>query len=302
MSGIAANPIHSQSFAETALTYPAASNNTHISKSVPDNTLIKPLANGLAVDVPVSVPSAAAIAPRPIPSLLRYVDNELMQSASKHNRPADPRAICTICYYLWDTPLNGIKDGLNGQTPIHSTFLPLSPCGHWAHYRCLIWLATKNIAQRDKCTVCGTQLFHWEGIAALTLATRTGLTMEDDTSCSEAAAYEKDCAAITSLIHSTFFTHLALPSPYTDRSPDLVQCFYDALDALERMGLPRAKWLRYETQTGHLLWGALVAIKMRKYLAEEHEWVMGTEGWRKFEEGRGMVQARILGEVRGVEG
>lgn len=314
MSGVAESHMRSPSLVETAITYRDSPNNSHTSQIIPHNTSTKPLTNGLAVHthcalVPafprnqpiVSAPEqqiktetnfvnthppiqdATVIAQRPLPTLLRYIDNDLMRSASKHNHPPDPKAICTICYYPWDTPINCFQAGLNGQAPVHTKFLPLSPCGHWVHYRCLIWLATKDVSHRDKCSTCGTQLFHWEGITTLTLATRTGLSMSSSTTnsstpFSDNIAYDKDCATITSIIHATFFTHLSLLSPHADRSPDLVQCFYDVLDALERMGLPRARWLRYETPTGHLLWGALVAIKMRRYLVEGHAGIVETEG------------------------
>lgn len=328
--GVTASPMRPQSLAEVALASLAASNNTHTLQGVLNDAPAIPLLNGYAVhehgglpskqsnirapkqtddahspsNAYVSLSSAAVVSQRPVPSLLRYVDTELVQSASKHNHSPDPSATCTICWYPWDTPINATKDGLNVQKPVRTTFLPLSPCGHWVHYRCLVWLATTNSHQRAQCTVCGTQLFHWEGITALTLATRTGLVMEDSNSdpkhiWSDTTAYEADCATIDRLIHENFFTHLSLPSPHADHSPDLVQCFYDVLDALQRMGLPKSRWLKYETQVGHLLWGALIAIKMRRYLLERQGRIVATDGWKKFEEGRGTIQRRILGEVRG---
>jgi hypothetical protein len=245
-----------------------------------------------------------------LPSLLRYVDVELMRSAAYHDQPTHSGATCCICFYQWNTPLTATRNGLTSQPAITSTFLPLSPCRHWVHYRCLIWLASKNdVYNRDKCPHCHTTLFKWEGITALTLTTRTGIDMEDSNkggsivsgsfSSSDKAQYESDCAVIESIIHAQFFAHLSKLSKCGDRSPDLVQCLYDVIDTLKRMEKPQAAWLRYETKTGYLLWGMLVTIKMRRYLVEGHAAIQGTEGWRAFEEGRRTLQGRIMEEVRG---
>jgi hypothetical protein len=252
--------------------------------------------------------SIASATPHRLPSLLRYVDVELMQSAAHHDQPTHPGACCVICFYKSDTPINALEANL-GQPAVTSTFLPLSPCNHWVHYRCLIWLAsTSDIKSRNKCPQCQTTLFKWDGITALTLATRTGIDMEDSSTggslvpgsfaVSDKTRYEADCAIIESLIHAQFFQHLNKVSKFADGSPDLVQCFYDVLDALKRMGKPQARWLEYETQTGYLLWGMLVIIKMRRFLVEGHAAIRGTEAWRAFEEGMGTVQGRILAEIK----
>jgi hypothetical protein len=252
----------------------------------------------------------STVVPRPLPSLPHYVDVELMKTSAHHDRPTHPGATCCICFYQWDTPINSSRNGLTNQPALYSTFLPLSPCNHWVHYRCLIWLASKSDPQvRDECPQCHTRLFQWEGITTLTLATRTGIDMEDNNTGgkltsntftgSDRAWYESDCAVIESLIHAQFFLHLNKNSKYADSSPDLVQCFYDVLDALKRMDKPTAPWLKFETKPlGYLLWGMLVTIKMRRYLVEGHATIQGTEGWRKFEEGRVTLQGRILEEVR----
>jgi hypothetical protein len=114
---------------------------------------------------------------------------------------------------------------------------------------------------------------------------------------SDKAEYEAECAFIDIIIHGTFFQHLAQKSKHADGSPDLVQCFYDVLDALARMQKPQARWLQYSTQTGHLLWGMLITIKMRRYLLEGHAKIEGTMGWNEFEEGRKVMQGRIGAEV-----
>jgi hypothetical protein len=252
-------------------------------------------------------PLAPVVPPR-LPSLLRYVDVELMQSAAHHDQPTHADASCMICFYKWDTPINARESSL-GQPVATSTFLPLSPCNHWVHYRCLIWLAsTRDVYSRDRCPQCHTTLFKWDGITALTLATRTGIDMEDrkhgdslisgSFAGSDKTCYESDCAVIESMIDAQFFLHLKKTSKFEDGSPDLVQCFYDTLDALKRMEKPQARWLKYETPTGYLLWGMLVTIKMRRYLTEEHAGIQGTEGWRAFEEGRATLQGRILAEIK----
>lgn len=101
----------------------------------------------------------------PLPSLFRYIDNHLMRTSHLHNSPPSPIAICPICQYQ------------HNLAPIQTTFLPLSPCGHWVHYRCFIWHTTRLHQCRDKCPCCGVQLFKWDGINVLTLAMRTGIEM-----------------------------------------------------------------------------------------------------------------------------
>jgi hypothetical protein len=249
------------------------------------------------------------VASRTLLSLLHYVDVQLMTSVAYHDHPTHPGATCCICFYQWDIPINGSRNGISSQPALFSTFLPLSACSHWVHYRCLIWLASRSDPQsRDKCPQCHTRLYQWEGIAALTLATRTGIEMEDNNTGgtltstsfdgSDRAWYESDCVVIESIIQAQFFLHLDTKSKYIDLSPNLVQCFYDVLDALKRMSKPTAPWLKFETKLGHLLWGMLVTIKMRRYLIERHGTIQGTEGWRRFEEGRQTLQGRMLEEVR----
>jgi len=247
-------------------------------------------------------------APQGLPSLLRYVDNDLMQNSALHNQPPHPASTCGICFQLWNAPVISTQSGCDATT---STFLPLSPCGHWVHYRCFIWLATMSDGRRNKCCTCDTRLFEWDGITALTLATRTELDLDDNTragfhhekfgvfKAADRRAYEAECALIDSTIHAHFFATLAKPSTYADHSPDLVQCFYGVLEALKGMGKPAARWLQFSTQTGYLLWGMLVALKMGRYLTEGHGNITTTEGWKGFEEGRRALQGRILTEVHG---
>lgn len=250
-------------------------------------------------------------APRILPSLLRYVDFELMQNVTFHDQIPNPYATCCICTRQWTQPANLTQDAENPQAAITSTFLPLSPCGHWAHYRCLIWLSTRNDARRNTCPACNTLLYHWEGIAALTLATRTGIPMDSIPASlfhlppytaytvSARMAYETDCTTIASIIEKQFFQHLSKPSKQADHSPDLVQCCYDALQELQQAGRPASEWLQYSTQTGYILWCMLVKLKMRRFLVEGHARIMETQAWRAFEEGGKVLQGQILGEVRG---
>ncbi|KAH7078737.1 hypothetical protein BKA63DRAFT_409607 [Paraphoma chrysanthemicola] len=252
--------------------------------------------------------------PNVLPSLLRYVDNHLMRKAAEHNRPPGYHVACNICYKPWNAPVDPsylatVSIAAPGQSSV-TTFLPLEPCGHWVHYTCLIWHATRSLDGRDKCTACGVQLFQWEGITALTLATRTNLNTEtmmngvllqpglDPTKISDMAEYERECDTVESIIHAHFFVNLKKPSSNTDHSPDLVQCFYDVLNALQRMGRPQSKWLQFTTQTGCALWCALVAIKMRRYLIVGHNNIQSTEAWTQFEVLRKMLQNRILEEVQ----
>jgi hypothetical protein len=249
----------------------------------------------------IAYQSSGASPPRLLPSFLRYVDGELMLTAAAHNHPPQRDATCSFCSKQWNTAIQA-ANAISESSAITSTFLPLSPCGHWIHYRCLIWIATQFHEHKNRCHECGTHLFQWEGITALTLATRTGLDMEDgyrgdSPKLSDSAEYESECASILSLIHAHFFTHLAKVSKHADSSPDLVQCFYDVLDALQRMAKPQARWLQYSTQTGYLLFGMLVTIKMRRYLLDGHARIQGTLGWNEFEKGRKTLQDKILAEV-----
>jgi hypothetical protein len=244
-----------------------------------------------------------------LPSLLRYVDNNLMRNYALHNHPPHPIPLCSICAGVGSMPVIPTE---KGNAASSSTFLPLSPCGHWVHYRCFIWLATMNDGRRNKCCVCDTRLFGWDGINALTLAKRTGLKLDDNTRPSfqhnkfgafkliDRMAYEAECATIDSVIHNQFFAHLARPSKHADGSPDLVQCFYDVLEMLSAMEKPKARWLQYTTSTGYLLWGMLVTIKMRRYLAEGHTRIQMTQGWKEFEDGGKALQERIWTDVHGV--
>ncbi|CAO2657134.1 Nn.00g032600.m01.CDS01 [Neocucurbitaria sp. VM-36] len=254
---------------------------------------------------------------RSLPSLLRYVDHDLMQNAAKHDRPPHFNATCPACFRQWNTPIPPSigasrlpSTTLDPHSAVTSTFLPLSPCGHWIHYHCLIQLTTQpSSALKDKCFTCNTQLFEWDGITALTLATRTGLELHDENKGgyyhpgtriwipSDRAEYEADCALIDLLISQHFFAHLNLPSRFGDDSPDLVRAYYDVRDELEGMKRPQAKWLQWSTRTGYLLMGMLVAIKMRRFLVEEHGGIVKTEGWREFEEEAKTLQGKILEEV-----
>lgn len=250
--------------------------------------------------IPTSRPSSTP--PRTIPSLLRFVDHDLMQRAPIHDHPRYSHSSCTICDCPWNTPAVLCESSDNPSDharPVPITFLPLWPCGHWVHYRCLIWRATQQTDSKDKCPECNVQIFQWEGITTLTLATRTELDMNDGSTSSytDEKMYEGECATIEALIHSHFFAELARPSKFVDSSPNLIQAYYNTLNALERMKKPAAKWLQYSTQAGYLLFGMFVAIKMRRYLMERHERIQDTEGWREFEEGKKTLQSRILDEV-----
>ncbi|KAH7402890.1 hypothetical protein BKA66DRAFT_404832 [Pyrenochaeta sp. MPI-SDFR-AT-0127] len=241
--------------------------------------------------------------PRALPPLLRYVDHNLMQNVSAHNRPPHPNATCPVCFLQWDSsPMvtvaaaSSLRTTPKATSVIISTFLPLSPCRHWVHYSCLIWLATQTTSDhKDRCPVCHIQLFEWEGITALTLATRTDLELQDQQkdgffhpishvyTPSDRTAYETECTLIDSLIAHFFFAQLNQPSRFVDLSPDLLR--------------PAAKWLSWTTQTGFLLLGMLIAIKMRRFLLEGHKGIVSTESWKEFDEGVKALQKRIMDEV-----
>lgn len=234
--------------------------------------------------------------PSTLPSLLQYVDNRLVQDRCRHDHPAYASQRCVSCDVQWD------------NVSIPSTFLPLSPCNHWIHYRCLIWLATRNNSLKDKCPACKRRLFEWDGISALTLATRTSLPMDNQQFTnvyagtqawvsSDRAEYEQESQFIEDLCHQRFSVELTRPSGYSDGSPDLVQCFNDVLNDLRGMGRPRAKWLRWSTTSGSLLFGVLVTVKMRRYLIDHHGHIRQTEAWITWEHGCKALQRQLLEEV-----
>ncbi|KAF2275789.1 uncharacterized protein EI97DRAFT_355657, partial [Westerdykella ornata] len=208
----------------------------------------------------------------PLPTMFRYLDALLLQCRHLHDKPPQPDLICPICSYAWDKP------------PIRSTFLPLTPCGHWVHYRCLIWRASANHSDRARCLTCGVVLFEWEGISMLTLATRTGLLpienpalqrnyFDNDANMivtNTREAYEADCAVIENTIYTCF-------------NEEYVRT--DVLAELHRRERPRAMWLKYHTDEGLVLWEMLVSIKLKRFIEENCGWVMGTDGWKQFEEG-----------------
>lgn len=231
-----------------------------------------------------------------LPSLLRYVDHVLTRDTDRHNHPPYAAQTCVSCNIQWD----------KADTP--STFLPLTPCNHWIHYRCLIWLATREGLHKNKCLACKKQLFEWDGINALTLATRTSLPMSNEQFTtinpgtyalvtSDRTVYEQECQFIDNTIDRRFFNQLTKPSGFADNSPDLVQCFNDVINDLRLLGRPHSKWLKWSTNTGSLLFGMLIAIKMRRFLLESHGRIRQTEAWTAWKDGCRLLQKRIMEEV-----
>lgn len=230
---------------------------------------------------------------RSLPALLRYIDNDLMQYIEHHDRPPQSDSTCSVCFNQWDTAVIS-----NGQH-VRSTYLPLT-CGHFIHYRCFVWLTTRSDDRKDRCNVCHTKLFDWEGITTLTIATRTGFHLPDSSmvmSVTDEDRHSKDCTVVQNIIQAEFFKHLRSPLKYADGSPNLPQCFNDVLATLSRMNKPQSKWLKYKTNTGYLLWTILVAIKMRRYLVESHQMIQCTEAWSWFEIGMKDLQDKIMVEV-----
>lgn len=247
------------------------------------------------------IPTSTAQDIGPLPSLLRYVDRDLIRDITLHNRPPNLSATCPICHNIYN------------QAPIQTTFLPLTPCGCWVHYRCFIWHVAQAVPSHSNCPVCNLVLFEWEGITALTLAARTSIDLQNTlfpsymlytdsvtgtvVTC-DYSAYAADCTAIDTLIERTFDTHLhATTKKHADDSPDLTVCYYGVLDALDKQNRPHARWLQWSTATGFLLFGMLVVVKMRRFLVESQERIVGTLGWEEFEKGRMQLQERILKEV-----
>ncbi|KAH6620518.1 hypothetical protein C7974DRAFT_315754, partial [Boeremia exigua] len=237
-----------------------------------------------------------------LPSLLRYVDNILMRNKYRHDHPPPASQTCVSCNVQWD----------NASTL--STFLPLSPCNHWVHYRCLISLATRNNSLRDKCPMCKTQLFEWDGINALTLATRTSMPMDNEQTTivhpgtgyrssvtSDRIEYEQESLFIDDLINQHFLSQLTRLNTLSDGSPDLVQCFNELFEDIRLMGRPKAKWLMWNTTDGLLLFRILVSVKMHRFLMDGYASIMETEAWVAWEEGCRLLQKSLLESVHSMQ-
>jgi hypothetical protein len=237
-----------------------------------------------------------------------------MQNAAGRNHPQQPNATCAICLLPWDSPvplsarINGVPQVTSHPTPaVRSTSLPLTPCGHWVHYRCFIYSTTQtNSDGKDRCFVCRTPLFRWEGITALTLATRIGFQLEErirnnadrlvNTSTGPSFAdFEAECEIIDAVVLQYFYVQLSQASPFSDGSLDVVTVYYRVVNGLATMMRPASRWLSYHTDLGYLLFCMLVCIKMRRWLLEVpgHQGIERTEGWRAFEEGRMAIQGKI---------
>ncbi|KAF1973079.1 hypothetical protein BU23DRAFT_142684 [Bimuria novae-zelandiae CBS 107.79] len=251
-----------------------------------------------------------------LPSLLRYVDNELLRRRAEWNKPPVSNIICYVCYRSYY------------DVPYPSDYLPLT-CGCWMHYRCFIdHVVTDRLRaggrEQDCCPICGTRLFVLEGIVQFTLAMRTNLTMwnkeylavdyywDEHTGkrvVSDATAYAADCLLIENMIQTQLAIFKGLShSPYSDNSPDLRTCYYAILADLDKHRCPRSRWLSFNRATvssqryssvGFFLFGMLVMLKMRRLMMENHPGIVETEGWADYENSREELQGMILKEVRG---
>ena len=139
-------------------------------------------------------------------------------------------------------------------------------------------------------------------MGALTLAARTrvpmgdrALRVQEGRGRGDRAEYEEQCEMIERVIEGGFFRELARESGFADKSPDLVRCFDGVV---EELGRPGARWLRWSTRTGRLLFCLLIAVKMRRYLLEEQRGVLQTEAWAVWEEGCWRLQRWVLEDVQ----
>jgi hypothetical protein len=275
-----------------------------------------PLYNGDPDSGTPSLPLSLAPVPQALPNLLRYVDHDLMQNAAAHDHPPHSNATCMICILPWDSPvplaprLSCIPQITSEPTrAVRSTFLPLTPCYHWVHYRCFIYTTTQTSSDgRDKCFVCRIPLFQWEGLTALTLATRTGLQLEEQITNDTGhlvntptgpsfVEMEAEVDIFDAVIPHPFYAQLSQPSLFNDKSPDLVTVYYGVINQLTVMRRPTSRWLSYGTDIGYLLFNVLVFIRMKRWLEEAQPGIVGTEAWKAFEEGRLSIQGGILGQV-----
>lgn len=156
-----------------------------------------------------------------------------------------------------------------------------------------------------KCPTCDVPLFIWEGITALTLLTRTGLSITDyeprpplhqptrllhynpnNRDLNSIAAtllfyltpppppppptqsffYENDCLNLNNLIHNTFQSTLPLPPPSPYADGSID--IIAVADHVIHSFSPKCIWLKASTRTGQLCWNILVTVKVRRYVAE----------------------------------
>lgn len=251
----------------------------------------------------------APAGPSQLSNMLRYVNHDLLQDPTNSKSPPHPGASCPLCFDMWDAPLRAPTANTGNATlPVFVRVV----CGHWIHYKCLITAATKMDYHSNKCAQCGTRLFEWEGITALTLATRHEITMANYSHdgvlqapshlCkgTDQAEYEHECEEIESNIEAQIVVALKQQSTYPDRSPDMVRCFLEILNVLQRMQKPNARWMQYSTSTGFSLYALLVFIKLRGQLTMGHLHVVGTMGWAEFETAGRLLSERIWAEVNAV--
>ncbi|KAF2702748.1 hypothetical protein K504DRAFT_508710 [Pleomassaria siparia CBS 279.74] len=88
------------------------------------------------------------------------------------------------------------------------------------------------------------------------------------------------------------------PSKYADQSPDMMVIYKAIMQNLTDAGRPRARWLRWKTYVGFLLFGVLVAGKPRRWCREKRPSVVGTLGWQEFECVWKSLQVNILANVQ----
>jgi len=243
----------------------------------------------------------------PLPSLLRYVDYDLVRLSALHNHPPNPNAVCGACNQVHYT------------ASVKSTFLPLWPCGCWVHYRCFVQHATRDTINNECCPVCNTKLFQTEGIVALTLAARTAIEMQNiyyaAPACyidpltgnyidSHASLYISDCEFIETVIKDFVQAQFQTPPAYHDGSPDLNTCFRSILSSLENYSRPQAPWLHYSktdpVALGSSLFDMLVLIKMQKHLQGGFPEIVFSTGWAALEAERKELQGLIRKKIIGV--
>ena len=117
---------------------------------------------------------------------------------------------------------------------------------------------------------------------------------------SDSDEYVSECNFIEITILKVFNQHANgdAQGKLVDGSVNVLQIYYDVFACLEKAGRPRAKWLRWKTQLGWLLFGMLLATKLKRWIREQRAEVVGSEGWKGFEVAWGNLQAKILESVR----
>ncbi|ORY00444.1 hypothetical protein BCR34DRAFT_494569 [Clohesyomyces aquaticus] len=234
--------------------------------------------------------------PRPLPSMMQYTDNHLMKNRHLYGRPPNPDTRCPI-------------ELSHGNT--RRLFLPLSPCGHWIHYECFVWWITRIHLNQDRCPACYIRVFDWDGISALTIATRSNIEMEDSpirapyndsvtgkSIFTDSQQYAAECETFEKMIADHFYDHYT-KSGQLYVGVNLTSVYREVMEEIRILGMPRSRGLHWTGICGYLLFGMLVLIKLERWVKETNAGYLATQGWETFLQGKEGMRMDIRRAIDG---